>query len=575
MSGRQQLIALCLSLFAWLLLKPAQCIGNPDRAINWRLRGFSDSAQASQVQGGRKLTQSSDLARGLYHIQSELRLSSCWSYLSVPNCTVGDTVDIYYEDDGSGRQQIELVPLAGSNLYYLVIDNGRDGCTNWLSGQPCPENRISEWYTDDTSGRQQWLLTPLGNNLYTISLPRGREACETYLSASTCGVNSAVGAGITSFVSSDTGSGAEHWLITPLSSSTPASPESPTSLESTAEAVSGTNVSTSSESSPPPPPSSSESSPPPPPSSSETSPPPPPMSEMSPPPPPVESSPATTTTAAASTSGCSTGKKGVVYDFFFQYGPSVQLTNSDYWLNFDSGFDSSITDSAIIAKHQPMVWGTDRLDSSYSNINGLATKPQYLLTFNEPNYAFGGGTPTNVVDPVTAAGLWPQLMNYFDPLGIQFIAPSAIDCSGDPYCHNVETAAGWLSAFQSALNSNSATAGAWDAIHALSYHTYATDLESIISETTSLYQQFGKPIWITEIASGADSSMEANVALMEAFVPWANSQSWIERYFWNQATPAEGTDANIQNSYLVNKSADGSGDGSLSVLGQVYANYPC
>ena len=86
-----------------------------------------------------------------------------------------------------------------------------------------------------------------------------------------------------------------------------------------------------------------------------------------------------------------------------------------------------------------------------------------------------------------------------------------------------------------ALNSNSATAGAWDAIHALSYHTYVTDLDSIISETTSLYQQFGKPIWITEIASGGGSSMAQNVALMEAFVPWANSQSWIERYFWNQA----------------------------------------
>lgn len=499
------------------------------------------------------MTQSSDLAGGLYHIQSEIRLSACWSYLSVPNCTVGDTVDIYYEDDGSGRQQIELVPLAGSNLYYLVIANGRDGCTNWLSGQPCPENRVSEWYTDDSSGRQQWLLTPLGNNLYTISLPTGREACETYLSASTCAVNSAVGAGITSFVSSDTGSGAEHWLITPLSSSSPQSTAVTSPVVSAA--VSGAQVSTSSQSSPPPP-----------------------MSEMSPPPPPVESSPAATaatTVAAASTSGCSTGKKGVVYDFFFQYGPSVQLTNSDYWLNFDSGFDSSITDPAIIAKHQPIVWGTDRIDSSYSNINALATKPQYLLTFNEPNYAFGGGTPSNVVDPVTAAGLWPQLMNYFDPLGIQFIAPSAIDCSGDPNCYNVETAAGWLSAFQSALNSNSATSGAWDAIHALSYHTYATDLGSIISETTSLYQQFGKPIWITEIASGGGSSMEANVALMEAFVPWANSQPWIERYFWNQATPAEGTDANIQNSYLVNKSADGSGDGSLSVLGQVYANFPC
>ena len=69
----------------------------------------------------------------------------------------------------------------------------------------------------------------------------------------------------------------------------------------------------------------------------------------------------------------------------------------------------------------------------------------------------------------------------------------------------------------------------------MSYHTYVNDLDSIISETTSLYQQFGKPIWITEIASGNDASMADNVALMSAFVPWANSQPWIERYFWNQA----------------------------------------
>ena len=40
-------------------------------------------------------------------------------------------------------------------------------------------------------------------------------------------------------------------------------------------------------------------------------------------------------------------------------------------------------------------------------------------------------------------------------------------------------------------------------------------------------------------------------------------------------TPAEGNDANIQNSYLVNKSVDGSGDGSLSILGQTYANDSC
>lgn len=95
-----------------------------------------------------------------------------------------------------------------------------------------------------------------------------------------------------------------------------------------------------------------------------------------------------------------------------------------------------------------MVWGTDRIDGAYSTISALATKPTYLMTFNEPNYAFGGGTPSNVVDPVTAAGLWPQLMSKFNPLGIQLIAPSPIHCAGDPNCHNVGTAAGWLSQFR-------------------------------------------------------------------------------------------------------------------------------
>nr|QOL01295.1 putative extracellular protein TR9_096 [Trebouxia lynnae] len=554
MSCTRSVIAIYLFLVICTLTQPAHSA--TDRSRSRSLRGFSNSAEVSSASAGRKLTQSGDLARGLYNIQSQGRLGSCWSYLSIPNCTVGDTVDLYSQDDGSGRQQWELVPVAGNNLYYL-LDNGRTGCTSWLSGQPCPENRIAAWYTDDSSGRQQWQLSPLGNNIYTISLPQGRSTCETYLQASTCGVNSAVGSGLTEFTGSDTGSGFEHWLITPVSGSAPASPESPpqSSAESSPAASEFTafaQPSSGSSSSPPPP---GESLPP---SSA-------PMTESSP--------PAQASAAAVSTSGASCGKKGVVYDFFFQYGPAVQVTNSDYWLNFDAGFDGSITDPAIIAKHQPMVWGTDRIESAFGAISSLATKPQYLLTFNEPNYAFGGGTPSNVVDPVTAAGLWPQLMSTFGPLGIQFVAPSAIDCAGDGNCHNVGTAAGWLSQFRDTLNAN--TPGAWDAIHALSYHTYAQDLGSIVSGATSLYQQFGKPIWITEIAAGGGASMQSNVDLMNAFLPWANSQPWIERYFWNQATPAEGNDANIQNSYLVNKSVDGSGDGSLSILGQTYANDSC
>ena len=97
------------------------------------------------------------------------------------------------------------------------------------------------------------------------------------------------------------------------------------------------------------------------------------------------------------------------------------------------------------------------------------------------------------------------------------------------------------------LNKN--TPGAWDAIHALSYHTYATDLASIQSATNSLHRQFGKPIWITEIAAGGGSSMDANIALMKAFVPWANSQAWIERYFWNQAVSLLATHSSVHDIY--------------------------
>ena len=40
-------------------------------------------------------------------------------------------------------------------------------------------------------------------------------------------------------------------------------------------------------------------------------------------------------------------------------------------------------------------------------------------------------------------------------------------------------------------------------------------------------------------------------------------------------TPPESADANIQNSYLVDESANGEGDGSLTELGLTYRSFPC
>lgn len=304
--SRSSLVATCSSCLLSKLLVRADSVRNTGCSLQIKSAG------------GRKLAQTANLAQGVYHIQSSSRLQTCWNYLSIPNCTIGDTADLYYQDDGSGRQQFNLVPLpgiphhmcpkfrlgklapvagvlmfdsrsclmstvlwkfAGSNLYYLEVNDGRSGCATWLSGQPCPENRIGAAYSDDTSGRQQWYIKPLGNNIFTISLPRGRESCDTILSASGCGANS------TSFVSADTGSGAEHWLITPISSNTPSSsPPPPAALESQVFAANTESAPTITSSPPPPPPptfgASTESASEPPPSSSSstgTPPPPPPQ----------------------------------------------------------------------------------------------------------------------------------------------------------------------------------------------------------------------------------------------------------------------------------------------------------
>ena len=108
-------------------------------------------------------------------------------------------------------------------------------------------------------------------------------------------------------------------------------------------------------------------------------------------------------------------------------------------------------DPEVVARHQPMLFGIDRISSAYTAIKELPdyAKPACLLTFNEPNYAhLGNNASTSIVDPATAANLWPQLMEQYDPLGIQLIAPSPINCIGDVNCRNVGTAAGWLTAFQ-------------------------------------------------------------------------------------------------------------------------------
>ncbi|KAL3160489.1 hypothetical protein ABBQ32_010800 [Trebouxia sp. C0010 RCD-2024] len=318
-------------------------------------------------------------------------------------------------------------------------------------------------------------------------------------------------------------------------------------------------------------------------------------------------------------------------------------------------------DPEVVRRHQPMVWGYDRIQSAYNTIMAASTKPQYVLTFNvlyfycaEPNYAYSGGSPTNVMTPEEAACYWlgspapaaagrkllarrpppppprhrppppppprprspppprppppspPKLpvpasppppvtaapsppppitptpsqtpapttpacpaaaatglVPTFAGSGIQFLAPSAINCNagGDPNCRAPGSITTWLDRFKTAIGD-----AEWAKIHGLSYHTYLNDVTQVESQLNMLYAQYGKPIWVTEIASGSGASMAANQQLMISFTTWAQDKPWIERVFWNQATAPSNNDPNIMNSYLVTQ-VNG---GTLTLLGQTW-----
>ena len=462
-----------------------------------------------------------------YTIQNvERSAMNCPGFLSVSGCR---QVEFASEDDGSGSQRFEFRQQDGG----WVIANVN--CAAHLSVSACSE-ADALYLTPDSTGTGNsdiFYFNSIGNDIVNIDNNRARSGCSQVLSSSAC-QNIA-------FVSGDSGSGGEKWMLTSAETTMPAAAES--SPESSAESSPISSLAKSTDASPPIF-----------------------MTSSSPAESTIESTNDTPSPSIAANENSI--KKGIVYDFFFQYCSAVLQTSSKWWTNFDAGYDAACTDPKVIKKHIPMIWGTDRIQSAYSTIMNRPdyAKPKYVMTFNEPNYAYDGGSPSNIATPKEAAALWPQITSLFAPLQIELIAPSPIDCSGNRFCRNQESMQEWLDSFRTALSESD-----WNAIHALNVHTYATDFQNIVSELTTIHEKYGKPIWIGEIAAGSSSSMQNNIDLMHRFVPWAESTSWIERYFWNQATRPSNPDPNIDNSYMIDKAEDGTGDGQLTSEGEAYA----
>lgn len=110
-------------------------------------------------------------------ISLSLRPASSALYLSCSDCE-SRTVQGYHKDDASGRQRWLVRPVRDSpGEYNILVSGGRAWCSNsdgWYLSAPAEGRDVDLWYRDDGSGRQRWVFRQVGDSMYTLRLAGGR-----------------------------------------------------------------------------------------------------------------------------------------------------------------------------------------------------------------------------------------------------------------------------------------------------------------------------------------------------------------------------------------------------------------
>ena len=237
---------------------------------------------------------------------------------------------------------------------------------------------------------------------------------------------------------------------------------------------------------------------------------------------------------AGSRAGC---KRGVAANT----APGAAFFPALSWW-YDWGLQSSGADVGI--EFVPMVWGTANVGKS------IPARSKYLLGFNEPNFH----TQSNLTAQ-QAASEWPLLQA--QAAGAALVSPAVNFCGPAAQCNGTNP-------YQYLKDFFAACSGC--AVDYVAVHWYNCDLPSLkayLEGGTTLegFEQFGKPIWLTESSCGGGASAAEQEAYMRAAIPYLESNPKVFRYSWFNADP-------IPNAKLIN------GDGSPTALGRVYLDLP-
>jgi hypothetical protein len=241
-------------------------------------------------------------------------------------------------------------------------------------------------------------------------------------------------------------------------------------------------------------------------------------------------------TGGAVDGGVGTCKRGIAANTApgAAFGPAVS-----WWYNWSTQGTSKTGIEFV-----PMLWGSASLSAAIPN--GSA----FLLTFNEPNFK----VQSNLTAAQTAS-YWPAIQT--KAAGMPIVGPGMNYCGPASQCNGTDP-------YQYLTDFFTACTGC--EVDYVAAHWYNCDLPSLkdyLETGANLpgFEQFGKPIWLTEFSCDTSASASDQEAYMRAAVPYLESNSKVFRYSWFSADP-------IPNAKLMNA------DGSPTALGQVYIGVP-
>jgi hypothetical protein len=192
----------------------------------------------------------------------------------------------------------------------------------------------------------------------------------------------------------------------------------------------------------------------------------------------------------------------------------------------------------------PMVWNASTVSSA------IPAGSRFLLGFNEPNFMKQANLSAQA-----AATAWGALQTNAASAGVATVSPALNFCGPAAECHATNP-------YQYFKDFFAACAGC--DVDYLAVHWYNCDLPSLrdyLEPGGNLegFEQFGKPIWLTEFSCDGNATVAQQEAFMREAIPYLENKANVFRYSWFSADP-------IPNARLINS------DGSPTALGQVYMN---